>query len=76
MLPIIWTQEDCPLCARVKSILGEYEERPASDLVSGMEPDLDAMTALAMQNMELPLVKMDGAFVNVHELLESDSAAA
>jgi len=69
---ILWTQEDCPLCEKVKALLAAegYEERAAAALVSGEAPDDEAMVQLAMQDMQLPLVKIDGAFVSPLDLLK------
>lgn len=66
---VIWTREGCEICHHVKMLLEEQrtcyiDERNADDLVSGGEPNLDAMAQLASQNMMLPVVQIDGEFVN------------
>ena len=68
---ILWTQADCPLCERVKALFVSqgYEERAAADLLTGADKDIEAMTQLAMQDMQLPLVMIDGRFVVPQELL-------
>ncbi|MHC4871020.1 MAG: glutaredoxin family protein [Planctomycetota bacterium] len=73
----IWTQEGCSLCEKVKEIFKgkDFEERNAEDLINGDDRNVDAMTQLAMQNMELPLVMIDGHFVNVFDLLNDEMAA-
>lgn len=75
---IIWTQQDCPLCQRVKCYFGEgnYEERDAQGLLGGNMPDIEAMTQLAMQDMQLPLVQVNGEWQNVCDLLSSAESAA
>lgn len=74
----IWTQDGCPLCEKVKAIFGEgnYTELAASELISGDRADDEAMAQLAMQDMQLPLVKVDGHWKNLHDLLTRASAAA
>lgn len=75
---IIWTQEDCPLCQRVKAYYGEgnYEERAAQDLLGGNVPDIDAMAQLAMQDMQLPLVQVAGEWQDVSAILAAAARAA
>ncbi len=75
---IIWTQEDCPLCQKVKTYYGEgnFEERAAQDLLGGNVPDIDAMAQLAMQDMQLPLVQVDGEWVDVCSILTEAGYAA
>lgn len=74
---IIWTQKDCPLCGRVKAELATegYEERNVADLLSGLAPNDDALAQLALQNMRLPLVMIDGRFVPVDQILARSAAA-
>ncbi len=69
----LWTQNGCPLCAEVKAIFAgqDYEERDAAELLAGTTPDADAMVQLAMQDMQLPLVMLDGRFVPPLELIEN-----
>lgn len=75
---IIWTQEGCALCEQVKTILGEgnYEERDATGLIGGADPDLDAMVQLTMQNMVLPVVKIGDNFADVHDLVRQTGEKA
>ena len=74
----IWTQEGCPLCERVKACLAAegYEEREVNELMSGTEKNHEAMVQLAMQDMELPLVRIDGAFVGPNEILARHGTSA
>lgn len=69
---IIYTQEDCPLCDKVKEKIGEgnYLELKAKDLITGEIKDLDAMTQLCEQNMELPLIWIDSEFIKPEEFLK------
>ncbi len=76
---ILWTQEECPLCANVRKAfagVAEVEERPAASLLSGERPDREAMTQLAMQDFALPLVQVDGAWADPAEILAAEGAAA
>lgn len=68
---IIWTQPDCPHCERIKSFFGAgaYEERDAEALVAGTEPDEAALVQLVMQNLQVPVVRVEGQFVAVHEII-------
>ncbi len=70
---IIWTQEGCHLCENVKRHFQghAYEERQASELLSGQDKDHAAMVQLAMQDMQLPLVSINGCFVSPFTLLEN-----
>ena len=62
----LWTQDGCSLCAQVKEALaGEpLEERDVAQLLSGADKDDDAMAQLAMQDMQLPVVRIDGQFLD------------
>ncbi len=64
----IYTNEDCQLCEKVKAFHGEgnYTEHQAQDLLSGANQDMEAMAQLAMQNMALPLVKINGKWDTSH----------
>lgn len=75
---IIWTQENCPLCQKVKDLFGEgnYVEKQAADLLGGSIPDADAMAQLAMQDMQLPLVQVDGEWQEVTALLRKHDISA
>ncbi|MBN2712538.1 MAG: hypothetical protein JXR97_08935 [Planctomycetes bacterium] len=75
---ILWTQEDCPLCGKVKAAYAEngYEERNAQELIRGDNVDTDAMTQLAMQNMQLPIVMVDGEFVDPRAVISASGEAA
>ncbi len=68
---IIWTQPNCPLCAAIKTRLGNgnYEERPAAELISGGQPDDEAMAQLMLQDMQLPLVRQNGNFIDPAKIL-------
>lgn len=77
MRVILWTQPICPLCQQVKAYFAEvgYEERAASELTSGADRDPEAMAQLAMQNMELPMIQVNGAFVSPRAILSQTRAA-
>ena len=77
METIVWTQPECPLCEAVKRCLGagNYEERAAEALLGGYDRDMDAMAQLAMQNMELPLVRRDGEWIRPQAILDQSAAA-
>lgn len=77
MRVILWTQPICPLCEQVKGYFSEvgYEERAASELLSGADRDPEAMAQLAMQNMELPMIQVNGAFVSPRAILAQTRAA-
>lgn len=74
----IWTQENCPLCQRVKEHFGagNFVEKHASELLSGDDADTEAMVQLAMQDMQLPLVQVAGEWKNVHEILAAAATNA
>ena len=77
--PLIWTKEGCSLCERVKSVLreaGEVEERSAEDLLAGRDRDISALSQLAMQAMQLPVVRMGERYLTAEELLEDHTALA
>jgi glutaredoxin len=73
----IWTQAGCAMCEKVKQhFTGEgYEESPVTALLSGEDRNEQAMVQLAMQDMQLPLVMVDGQFVNPREILAGVAAA-
>lgn len=76
---ILWTLRDCPVCDRVKHCLpeGGYTELDANALIDGTQKHPEAMVQLAMQDMQLPLVMVNGYFVDPHTFLkEHDSEAA
>ncbi len=75
---IIWTQEECPLCQKVKDYYGagNYTERNAQDLLRGEKPDTEAMAQLAMQDMQLPLIKVDGEWQSVNDIIAASESAA
>ncbi len=64
MKATIWTQKGCWRCDAEKKRLGEkgYEldEHDAEEIESGL--DVDIRAAFAMQNDELPLVRIGGEF--------------
>lgn len=74
---ILWTQHHCPLCEEVKKKLAgqEYEEKNAGDLILGEEQNEEALVQLAMQDMQLPLIMIDGKFIDVAEFLSTAEAA-
>jgi len=68
---VIWTQDDCPKCVEAKTFYTgkglNPEIRQIEPLMTGLEPDMGAMVALAMQNNVLPLVRVDCTFVKPGE---------
>lgn len=67
MPTVIWTTEDCQACLNAKRIFKDaeisYTEIAVERLTSGELPNIDAMAALADQNMAVPLVSVNGKFV-------------
>lgn len=66
---ILWTSKDCSICRNIKQYLKEelsceVEEREADKLMSGEDKNIDVMAQLAEQNMELPVIQVEGKFVN------------
>ena len=71
---IVWTRPDCTICQQVKSLLScacyDIDERSTTQLVDAVEPDVEAMTQLALQGMQVPIVKIYGlGFVEPVKLL-------
>lgn len=64
---IIWSAPGCVKCEEVKAKLKEdgYDitVKDANDIES--EEDIEARTQLCMQNMALPVVKINGEFVDI-----------
>lgn len=75
---ILWTQPDCTLCEQVKQALAgdQIEERPVTELIDGTARNDEALAQLAMQDMMVPLVQVDGAYVSPAEILAPGEAAA
>lgn len=75
---ILWTQPNCPLCEQVKEVLsGDHlEEHPVTELITGATRNDEALAQLAMQDMAVPLVMIDGAFINPMDIIAPDEAAA
>lgn len=74
----IWSQDNCPVCDRVKAIFANdtIDERQVTELISGCERNDEALAQLAMQDMMVPLVKVDGKFVSLDDVLAAEDAAA
>ncbi len=72
---ILWTQDNCPVCERVKEVFQgqDVEEHHAEDLIQGQEKDVDAMAQLAMQDMLVPVVMVDGEFIPPEEILRDQA---
>lgn len=68
----IWTQEDCPLCDEAKQEIGSraHIEYKGEALIKGTHKDIEALTQLAMQGMALPVIRVDGLFVEPKNLKE------
>jgi len=61
----LWSSPDCGECDRIfKWYLNlgyAINKKDVDKLMSGEEPDLDAMTALAYQNNALPIIREFGS---------------
>jgi glutaredoxin len=72
MTATIWTNEDCENCKEVKEKLMDkgytIEERDANELIKGHVRNIDALAQLASQNMSLPIVLIDGEFIEFENL--------
>ena len=72
MTATIWTNEDCENCKVAKEKLTNkgytIEERDADELIKGHVRNIDALAQLASQNMSLPIVLIDGEFVEFENL--------
>lgn len=66
----IWTQKDCFLCKQVKDLLKnngyEVEEIPAKEI--DLTRDIELKTQLAYQNLELPVIMLEGKLVDINEV--------
>lgn len=72
----IWVDYDCGHCAGIRMVAmrctGEVVVLNGQDLIDGIDSNVEAMTQLAMQNMELPVVNVNGEFISWHVLEEED----
>lgn len=69
---IVWVKDDCPRCAAAKRhpFNRRVKCRPIGLVLSGQDPHwVDVMAQLAGQDYELPVVLLDGAFVEPEKLL-------
>jgi len=68
---VLWSQDGCSVCEQVREALaGEsIEVRDAARLIDGSEPNDEAMAQLAMQDFQIPVVQIDGVFVEAAEVL-------
>ncbi len=68
----VWRLEDCPRCENaIVALEGAGRKvitRDLQRLVRGDEPDVDAMAHLAMIGGQAPLVRVDGRFLEPHEI--------
>jgi len=74
---IAWVKDGCPRCAAVKEHLSgrRIECRPIDAVLNGQAPHcVDAMAQLAWQDYELPVVLLDGEFVEPAVLLNEHCA--
>ncbi len=69
----VWTLPNCPRCEKAKAGLTgaglAFEERSLDALRRGNIRDVEALAALAMADYQAPLVRMDGRFMERHELV-------
>lgn len=69
---IVWVKNGCPRCAAIKERLSDrrVEYRPIEVVLSGQDPHrIDALAQLAGQDYELPVILLNGAFVEPEKLL-------
>jgi len=69
---IVWGRAGCPRCATIKEHLSSrrVEHRTIEVVLSGEDPHcVDALAQLAWQDWELPVVLLDGVFVEPEKLL-------
>lgn len=68
----VWTLFDCPRCHKAIAALDRRRRKVTchslENLVSGEEPDLDAMTQLSICGGIAPLVFLDGRFLSPEEI--------
>lgn len=68
----VWSEADCPLCDKALQHLTaqgyEIEKKSASALITGKEPDMDALVQLTLQTMSLPIIELDGNFIHPGDL--------
>ena len=68
----LWTTDDCPKCEEAKALLAasgiEHEIRTGADLTSGAEQNADALVQLAMQDMAMPIIKVDNTYTDLESL--------
>jgi hypothetical protein len=72
MTAVLWTLPDCDRCTRAIGAL-ERQHRKVTrlslqKLISGEEPDIDAMAHLSMTGSPAPLVFLDGRFLEPGEV--------
>ncbi len=74
----IWGSDTCPECESIKKYYSSigYNYNDVSELVSGEKADVDAMVQLSFQNMRLPLIQVDGNWVDPKDLKEKMNAKA
>lgn len=75
----IWTLPGCGKCEAVKKhFAGEaIEERSLQAARKAEDPDaVDVMVQLAFQDHEVPVIRIDGAFVEPQSLLSQAQARA
>ena len=69
---ILWIRDGCPRCAAVKEHLSgrRIECRPIEMVLTGQDPHcVDTVAQLAWQDYELPVVLLDGVFIEPEKLL-------
>jgi len=68
----VWTLDDCDRCRRTVEALQRLKRkvitRGLQRLRSGVEPDVDAMTALVLAHGVAPLVRIKGRFLEPREI--------
>lgn len=71
---VIWSDSDCPLCDRAFAHLLEegysVEKKDVNKLMSGEDPNTDAMVQLTLQSMSLPIIELNGNFIRPGDLYD------
>jgi glutaredoxin len=69
----MYSNVGCVICGRVREVLKRkgftVEDRDSDTLMKGTDRNMEAMAQLAMQNMELPLVMVDGMWRKPREVI-------
>ena len=66
----IWGNEGCQECEAIKRYFAKsgYVYTDVQELISGEKADVDALVQLSFQQMRLPLLRIDGEWVDPVEI--------